>query len=62
MPIEKKKDVPNPGSGEAARLGCKCPVFDNNGGVRAPWPDGWWINVTCTVHADNYVIYEGDDQ
>ena len=42
---------PNPGSDEAIKLGCKCPVMDNNHGKRAPYPpDGWWILPGCPVH------------
>lgn len=26
-------DIPNPGSGEAIKLGCKCPVIDNHNGL-----------------------------
>jgi hypothetical protein len=45
-------DVPNPGSDEARKQGCRCAVLDNNRGRRAPFPpDGWWITEGCPVHA-----------
>lgn len=45
------KDAPNPGSEESGKLGCKCPVMDNNHGRFAPWPkNGWWITEGCLVH------------
>lgn len=46
--------VPNPGSGEAVAIGCKCAILDNCHGKRAPYPpDGWWITAGCPVHAPN---------
>lgn len=48
------KDIPNPGSYEAIRLGCKCPVMDNNNGRWPPYPpDGWWMVFGCPVHGPN---------
>lgn len=44
-------NAPNPGSDEARTLGCKCPILDNNHGLRAPWPpDNWWTAMGCPVH------------
>ena len=44
--------IPNPGSDEARKLGCRCPVLDNNHGRTPPWPpDGWWIDEKCLIHA-----------
>jgi len=40
---------PNPGSLEAARLGCDCPVNSNHKGVEEP-DGGWIIRATCKVH------------
>ena len=42
--------TPNPGSVEALRLGCRCPVLDNGHGKR-PGAWGWTINLECPVHA-----------
>jgi hypothetical protein len=40
--------MPNPGSDEAIKLGCTCPVMDNAHGRRA---DGlFWIVADCPVH------------
>lgn len=42
---------PNPGSDAARALGCKCPVLDNNHGLRSPWPpDGWFMVPSCAIH------------
>lgn len=47
-------DVPTPGSDEALRQGCTCPVMDNNYGKWAPRPpDGWFFHLDCPVHAAN---------
>lgn len=41
--------TPKPGSPEAVKLGCKCPVLDNSHG--AGRGDGtWWINGACPMH------------
>jgi hypothetical protein len=49
---------PNPGSEEAIKAGCACPVIDNNHGKGIPIPqsDGtlqaaFWIDETCPVHS-----------
>lgn len=50
-------DPPNPGSDAALKLGCKCPVMDNNHGRWPPYPadegreEGWLISMRCMVHA-----------
>ncbi len=45
---------PNPGSDEAIKMGCKCPIMDNNHGKYAPWPpDGWWMVADCPIHQLN---------
>lgn len=47
---------PNPGSAEAVKLGCTCPVMDNHDGKGFPMKDGdttstaFWINGTCQLH------------
>jgi hypothetical protein len=41
----------NPGSDEARKEGCKCPVLDNNHGKFPPYPpNGWWNAGNCPVH------------
>lgn len=42
----------NPGSDEAQRAGCKCPVMDNHHGQGMPYPEGprFWINDECPLH------------
>lgn len=56
--IQKHDPTPNPGSKEAQKLGCICPVIDNNHGRSAPWPpDNWYFTVGCPVHMP---VEEGD--
>lgn len=45
-------DKPNPGSDAARKMGCKCPVLDNNRGLRPPWPGDYWVSEDCPVHGD----------
>ena len=42
---------PNPGSPEAVKQGCKCPVIDNRygKGIRDD-RDEYWINGGCPLH------------
>ena len=48
---EKK---PNPGSDEAIKQGCKCPVLDNAHGRGCDWGEGiFWINELCPIHVDS---------
>ena len=50
--IIKKADVPNPGSEEAIKQGCTCPVLDNNYGEGFPY-DGetcFYISGDCPLH------------
>jgi len=48
---------PNPGSKEAIKQGCTCPVMDNNNGKGLPIPDkdgtiqtAFWMSVDCPIH------------
>jgi hypothetical protein len=53
-------DKPNPGSTEAQKRGCTCPILDNAHGRGFPWPrdDGldpvlnpsFWITEGCPLH------------
>ena len=50
-----KKQTPNPGSEEAIKMGCKCPVMDNGhgGGVYIDletMEPVFWISESCPVH------------
>ena len=42
---------PDPGSVEAANLGCTCPVLDNHYGKGLGDPPLFWINGSCPIHA-----------
>lgn len=47
----------NPGSPDAKRLGCTCPVIDNNYGNGAVVdgqviPDQFYIDPDCAIHRD----------
>lgn len=48
---------PNPGSEEAIKAGCLCPVMDNNNGKGLPIPDkdgtvrtAFWMSGDCPLH------------
>ena len=47
---EAGSTVPNPGSNEALRLGCKCPVLDNACGRGLP-NGTFWFTAECPLHA-----------
>ena len=51
-----KKPNPNPGSTEARKAGCLCPVMDNHYGKGMPYPDGprFWANAECPLHGTPY--------
>jgi hypothetical protein len=44
-------DLPKPGSPEAVKQGCTCPVIDNRygRGIR-DGSDEFWFNLTCPLH------------
>lgn len=59
MPKSKENEMtkPNPGSEEAIKAGCTCPVMDNNRGKGIPIPgkDGkietaFWMSGDCPIH------------
>lgn len=56
-----KSDTPNPGSDEAMKMGCLCPVLDNNHGKHLPWTGGWWVNEDCPVHVAPKSVLPGSD-
>lgn len=41
-----------PGSPDAIRLGCLCPVVDNHHGAGVPAPNGpmFWMSADCPLH------------
>ncbi len=49
---EDKEQTPNPGSDEARKRGCTCPVIDNNYGKGFPYGDEqcFYINTSCPLH------------
>lgn len=52
------KDKPNPGSDEAIKAGCTCPVLDNGHGKGSGYtfPDGtpsFWYSPNCPVHCSD---------
>lgn len=45
------KKIPNPGSNEAIKLKCSCPVMDNGHGKGYMGQQGiFYINETCPLH------------
>jgi hypothetical protein len=51
--MKTPKAKPNPGSQEACKQGCTCPVMDNHNGQGIPSKHGprFWINGDCPMHA-----------
>jgi len=50
--------IPNPGSPEAIKKGCTCPVMDNNGGRGLGDMGFFWINSSCPLHGDKMISPE----
>lgn len=44
------RNIPNPGSEEAGRLGCMCPIMDNEYGDYKATGGYWYITKDCPVH------------
>lgn len=62
--VEQSKLL-NPGSEEAIKLGCTCPILDNchGKGRYCNGEDfGWWISGDCEIHGkvNNDVAINGD--
>lgn len=54
MADTQQQKNPNPGSDEAVKKGCTCPVMDNAYGKGTYRVDGrpvFWINGDCPLHA-----------
>ena len=55
----------NPGSDEAIKLGCTCPVMDNAHGRGAFIEDGqvmFWYSQDCPVHNDKTEVRDGEEK
>lgn len=54
----EKKPTPNPGSDDAVKKGCTCPIFDNNHGRFPPYThEGvgeWWYDASCPLHVTKW--------
>ncbi len=52
LKAKKIEPLPNPGSAEAIKAGCSCPILDNRHGKGAyDGKDGqFWINEGCPLH------------
>lgn len=54
---------PNPGSDEAVKAGCTCPVMDNHAGegiyegTKGPF---FWLSYDCPLHGANPEKVKGD--
>lgn len=49
----RQKKVPNPGSAEAVKQGCKCAVLDNNYGKGFPYggkKPSFWVSENRKLH------------
>jgi len=63
------KEILNPGSKEAIKVGCTCPVMDNNYGHGAYSLNGqsmFWYDLECPLHKaeakfDETELYEGNN-
>ena len=55
MGIEPTKPRLTPGSDEAIKQGCTCPIYDNAGGRGAWGSEGenavFWVSGDCPLHA-----------
>lgn len=53
-----------PGSEEAVRAGCNCPILDNHYGMGMPTKDGptYWISGSCPIHGDKATKHLADNQ
>jgi hypothetical protein len=49
----RSRAIPNPGSDEAVKRGCECPILDNEygyGNPVFPWLRGFIITQGCPLH------------
>ena len=56
------KHIPTPGSDEAIKMGCTCPVMDNNHGTGFFWGNDlcFVYNADCPVHNEEYFNREDE--
>jgi len=54
-----EEEIPTPGSDEAIKKGCKCPVLDNGYGKGSYKSENFIINMTCKLHKD--LVYKKKD-
>ncbi|MCK9432635.1 MAG: hypothetical protein M0R00_06725 [Candidatus Omnitrophica bacterium] len=60
-PNRQKTRQPNPGSDEAIKKGCLCPVLDNgHGNEELGKMRGFWINDGCPLHGGKRENQDGD--
>jgi len=50
MKVGKGTKLPNPGSKEAIKRGCTCPIIDNHKGAGIT-PTTFWVSVDCPLHS-----------
>lgn len=54
-------NTPNPGSDEAVKQGCTCPVIDNgHGNPELGETRGFYYTVGCPLHDEHPTLKEGD--
>ena len=58
----RRKHIPTPGSDEAIKVGCTCPVMDNCHGKGFIWDNElcFVYNVDCPVHNEEYFNREDE--
>ena len=58
----RRKHIPTPGSDEAIKMGCTCPVMDNNHGTGFFWGNDlcFIYNADCPVHNEEYFNREDE--
>ncbi len=60
---DETKQAPAPGSDEAVKLGCICPVYDNCRGHGYMGMNGIYVyNEGCKVHASKEVKEQKDNE
>lgn len=60
----RRKHIPTPGSDEAIKMGCTCPVMDNAHGKGFIWDNElcFIYNADCPVHSEEYFSYHEENQ
>jgi hypothetical protein len=47
---DERNHIPPPGSDEAVREGCRCPILDNARGAGWMGTGEYWVNRDCPLH------------